>query len=67
MIRQMPSKDQTNWRHGRDDSGPGRLFRLTLIGRGRYDRLVTVQYVKEMRREVDRQTRIDPALSLGLT
>jgi hypothetical protein len=43
-----------------------RPFRLTLIARGRYDRLVTVQHVKKMRREADRQTRIDLALSLGL-
>ena len=67
MIHQMPSEDQTNWRHGRGDSGTGRLFQLTLIGRGRYDRLVTVQHVKKMRREADRQTPIDQALSLGST
>jgi hypothetical protein len=63
MIHQMPSKDQTNWRHGRKDCRPRKLFRLTLIGRGRYDRLVTVQHVKKMRREADRQTPIDQALS----
>jgi hypothetical protein len=66
MILQIPSKDQTNRRHGQEDSGSRRLFRLTLIGQGRYDRLVTVQHVKKMRREADRQTWLDLILSLGL-